>query len=118
MKKGNIIFVCFVLLVAGVWFLMAKPTDKAGDKWAEVMVDGQLNGRYPLFEDCELNINDKNRLVIKDGTVDMTDANCPDKICVHHQPISKIGETIVCLPNRVVVTITGQKDEKIDIIVQ
>jgi len=44
-------------------------------------------------------------LVIKDGKADMISAECPDHICVHHAPISHKGETIVCLPNRVVVEI-------------
>ncbi len=118
MKKSNVIFICAVLIVSvGLWFAL-KPSDTAGEKWAEIMVDGKLKGRYSLSENCVVDIDQKNQLVIQEGKADMTDADCPDKLCVNHPPVSKIGETIVCLPNRVVVTIVGSKSEKMDIIVQ
>lgn len=44
-------------------------------------------------------------LVISDGKADMESADCPNQICVHHGAISHTGETIVCLPNRVVIEI-------------
>ncbi len=51
-------------------------------------------------------------LTIKDGKADMTYADCPNQICVHHAAIMNVGETIVCLPNRVVVEVGGAEDEK------
>ena len=47
-------------------------------------------------------------LVIKDGKADITEADCPDKLCVHQAPISREGEALVCLPHRVVVTVRGE----------
>ena len=44
----------------------------------------------------------------------MLEANCPDEICVHHKPISKNGETIVCLPNKVVVVIKNGIEREVD----
>jgi len=44
-------------------------------------------------------------LVINKGEVYMESADCPNQICVHHSRISRKGETIVCLPNRVVIEI-------------
>lgn len=44
-------------------------------------------------------------MVIEDGKVYMQEADCPNQICVHHTPISHRGETIVCLPNRIVIEI-------------
>ena len=48
-----------------------------------------------------------NTVVIENGTVYMKDADCPDKLCEKTGKISKNGETIVCLPHRVVVEIQG-----------
>lgn len=45
-------------------------------------------------------------LVIKDGKAYMLEADCPNQICVHHSAISHKGETIVCLPNRIIIEIT------------
>lgn len=50
----------------------------------------------------------RNLLVIKDGKASMKEADCPDKICVAHKPICKKGETIVCLPHKVVVEVRGE----------
>ena len=44
-------------------------------------------------------------LIICDGKADMESADCPNQICVHHSSISHKGETIICLPNRVVIEI-------------
>lgn len=75
---------------------------------------GKEIGVYPLNEDKEIVIGDGdyyNTLVIKDGKADITDASCPDKICVNHRKVAFEGERIVCLPNRLTVRIekTGQK---------
>ena len=55
-----------------------------------------------------------NVLVIRDGKADMKEADCPDKLCVHQKAISAENESIVCLPNRVVVTVTNSKKEGMD----
>lgn len=44
-------------------------------------------------------------LIIKEGEAYMQEADCPNQICVHHSPISHKGESIVCLPNRVIIEI-------------
>ena len=63
------------------------------DKNASVTVEGYQGG--------------SNTVVIENGTVYMKDADCPDKLCEKTGKISKNGETIVCLPHRVVVEIQG-----------
>lgn len=73
-----------------------------------ITVDGELFGSYPLDEDRVVSIGDSNRCKIEDGRVSMEWADCPDQICVEHMPLDRAGETIVCLPNRVVVEIQGK----------
>lgn len=46
-----------------------------------------------------------NVLVIHNGTAAVTEASCPDGICVKHKSISLRNESIVCLPNKVIVEI-------------
>ena len=58
----------------------------------------------------ELNLTEEtnyNLISVADGTVTMEEADCKDQICVHHKPISSAGESIICLPHRLVVEITG-----------
>lgn len=53
-----------------------------------------------------------NLLSVSDGEVRMEAADCRDQICVHHSPISSGGESIICLPHRLVVEIVGGSDKE------
>ena len=52
-----------------------------------------------------------NIIDIKDGQVSMTEADCHNQVCVHHKPIEKNGQSIICLPHKVVVEIVSSKGE-------
>ncbi len=77
---------------------------------AVITVDGDPYGTYPLDTDTEISIEDDNKtitntVVIKNGEVYMKEASCPDRLCVHQGKKSRDGASIVCLPNKVVVTV-------------
>ena len=44
----------------------------------------------------------------------MIEASCPDKVCVRQHPVSGQGESLVCLPNQVVVEIQNGPEEGLD----
>jgi hypothetical protein len=94
---------------------------KEGSK-VVVFVNGKVNDTFALKEDTEYTVRQDNgaynTFIIKDGHVDMTDANCPDKLCVKDRDIQYNNETIVCLPNNVVLQITDGEDNDVDIIAQ
>lgn len=84
-----------------------------------VTVDGKEFGRYSLSEEQQINITDAkgritNVLLIQDGHADMIEADCPDQLCVHQSRISHENENIVCLPNKVVVTVVGGETSDLD----
>lgn len=113
-----IIFVVLLLIFAGAKLLHR-------DAGAEVVieVDGAEYGTYPLDREAEIPImdndgNETNLLVIKDGKADMIEANCPDLLCVHQKAISYQGETIVCLPNKIVVSVKGGEESQVDTVAQ
>ena len=75
---------------------------------AVVTLDGVEIGRFELSEDTSVPIPSEwgcNTLEIRDGKASVSDADCPDKICAAHFPISMEGESIVCLPHRLVIYI-------------
>ena len=51
-----------------------------------------------------------NLISVTDGTVVMEAADCKDQICVHHKPITSRGESIICLPHRLVIEVVGDDD--------
>ncbi len=121
-RKNDLIFLGIVAaLVFLVYLAMVTSSgsiDESMDAGVEITVDGELYGVYPLQTDTEITIAPKgetaNVLVIAGGQADMREADCPDKLCVHQRAISKTNETIVCLPNRVVVTVVGGRESEID----
>ena len=52
-----------------------------------------------------------NSIEIKDGTIGVYDADCPDKICVHTAYISDGVQPVVCVPNRLVIRIEAARQE-------
>ena len=83
-----------------------------------VTVDGSTYGTYSLAQNQRVEIiidgATTNILEIQDGKADMVEADCPDKLCVHQKAISKNNETIICLPNKVVVQVTGGEESEFD----
>ena len=114
MKKNDWILVAVILVLAGIGFLIYTSSGKQTAGIVEVTVDVELFGTYSLRKEHEIKINDTNHLVIKDSQADMIEADCPDQICVDHMSISKNKETIVCLPNKVIVEIVGGEDAELD----
>ena len=105
--KNDLFLVFSILLVALIFFLILIFTAQKG-KSVKVILDGNVEYVLNLNQNTKKTISQNenhNLLIIKDGKAYIKSADCPDKICVHHKPISNVGETIVCLPNRVVIEI-------------
>lgn len=119
-RKNDIIFISAVLLVAFVGFLVFNAFQTEG-KYAQVIVDGEVVAQYPLDKDITEEItphnNQSNVLFITNGKAFIAGADCPDKICVKHRGISKVGETITCLPHKLVIKISADKSEELDIVI-
>lgn len=120
--RNDCILILSVLFVAVAGIVYLTFFRSAGDT-VTVTVDTEVYGVYSLSEDRIQDIytgengQHHNRLVIKDGKAFVEAASCPDGICVAHKPVFRDGESIICLPNRVVVTVDlADKTEAPDII--
>ena len=81
-----------------------------------VRVDGQETGRFSLSENGTYELNGgTNILRIENGVAYLTDANCPDQLCVHQGKISMTGQVITCLPNKLTVSVYGT-EESVDLV--
>ena len=58
----------------------------------------------PLDEDKTIDLK-TNVIEIKNGRVDVVSAECKNQICVNHKTISKKGEQIACIPNKILITV-------------
>lgn len=115
-----LLLLAVLLIIFGVAALRHTKAGTGGT--VRVEVDGKTYGTYSLKQDQTIAIKQEgkvtNVLKISDGYADMVRADCPDKICVHQRKIHAEGETIVCLPNEVVVSIEDGEDPEYDAVVQ
>ena len=109
---GDIVIVLAVVAVS-VFLITQSVIGAAGGSDLEIRVttNGEEALVHSLGDDAEeLTVRGyvgDSYLEVKDGRVRMIDSACPDKLCVKTGWISRPGESIVCLPNRVVIEITG-----------
>ena len=104
-----------VILLLSVAAILVMYFTRQPGAYVRISQDGEVVHKFPLDEDRTIPYDTvsggHNVVVIAEGQVSVTEANCPDQICVHHVPLSDAGGTpIVCLPNRLVVEIIGPAD--------
>lgn len=102
----DFLVIAALLAVAGVAAAVTAFVARPGS-YVSVRVDGEEVARYPLVQErrVTLEYGGVNRLVIADGRAYIESADCPDKVCVHTHPITEVGQTVVCLPHRLVIVI-------------
>lgn len=124
MTRGDKYLIVFVLILTIISLGFIKTQALSNDnKYISVQVNGEEIKKIIYDEKIigkTIPIETKygyNLLEIGDNKVRVIEASCPDKIDVKQGYISNIGETIICLPNKLVVEIKGMdKDNQIDMI--
>ena len=108
--KNDIILICALLLLAlAVWGVLRLTRERGGE--AVVTVDGRLAATIPLTVDATVPVGAEqgflNVVEVSGGRVRVREADCPDRLCVRQGWISYDGESIVCLPHKLIVTVRG-----------
>lgn len=113
--KKDWILVGVIIAVAALAYLSHYLLRDTGVGNVVVKVNGEIEGVYDLGEDQEIVVNGgTNRLEIKNGSVRMIEADCPDQLCVHQRAISVDRENIICLPNKVIAEVQSKSRSEID----
>lgn len=114
-KKKDFALAAIIVIVALLAFLAHELIGSEGAGKVIIKVNGEIEGTYSLAEDREVEINGgTNLLQIKNGEADMIEADCPDQLCVNQKAISLRNESIICLPNKVVVEIESSEGGELD----
>lgn len=126
MKKRDLIVIFCALLAAGALYLLSQLS--LGGEMASVVatIDGEEVLRKPLAvagvyeirqDDGSLNV-----IAVEGGAVHMQEANCRDGLCIRQGEMKSAAKTIVCLPHKLVVKLSGEEilteEEELDIIIQ
>ena len=119
--RADIILIAALLLAGGIIAgILLSGSSKGGT--VVVKVDGETVKELPLNENATFEITGSgggsNILVVQDGSAWMEEANCPDKLCVKMGKISRTGQSIVCLPHKVVIEIAGAGSPDVDVYVK
>lgn len=117
LKKLDVIIIIFLLILSFTpYFIFSKTLSKNYiSAYATIKVSNVLYDNIELFslkEKKTLTIqtpNGNNTLLIKNNSLQILDADCNDSICVNQGVISNIGQTIVCLPHKLIIEIKGDE---------
>ena len=112
----DIIFISALILLSAAALLTIHLTKEEGAV-VTVEIDGVAAGEYPLSQNGVFPLNNgTNVLVIENREAYLNFSSCPDHICEKTGKIRYVGQTIVCLPNRLSVTIKGDSGDGVDLV--
>ena len=125
MKKRDIVLITLLLAVALALYFSAQLLGADEVSSVVVTIDGAEVLRKPLAinDSYEIRQDDGsvNVITVENGAVYMKEANCRDGLCVQQGRMRSAAKTIVCLPHKLVVTLSGepaqQEDEDLDVII-
>lgn len=118
-QRGKPLYVWLIIIgiiaavsVAGLFFVRNQQETGAT---VEIYQDGVLQDTFPLEEDRTVSYTTpeggSNTVVIEGGKVRVSEASCPDQVCVRHGPTDQTADPIVCLPNQLVVQVVVPQTE-------
>ena len=107
-----------ILLTALMIWLVPLLLNKDAPAVVRILQDGQEIGIYSVLEDQTISIpyeeEGYNLLLISGGQVSVSDADCPDGLCVRQRAIARNGESIICLPHKLVIQIESKEESDLD----
>ncbi|MCD8190072.1 MAG: NusG domain II-containing protein [Clostridiales bacterium] len=122
-KKRYDLLLLGALVLVGLgltaFVLLSRMTGQTDGLTVTIRQDNEVIATLPLDEDATYAVQDEdgvttNLVVIEDGAVHMEEADCPDQLCVKQGKIRYAGDSLICLPNRVVVEISGEDEQALD----
>ena len=113
LRKADILLFFSFLALAALIAALPLMRSSGNEQMVRIISGREVVGIYPLEKDIEVEVDrggHLNIVSIEDKKVSMKYSDCRNQICVHTGEITRPGETIVCLPNYVIVEITGSRE--------
>jgi hypothetical protein len=121
MKNKLWIIVIAAIFIVSAAIAVFQYTHKTKGQFAEIYQDGVLLQTVDLSKDTEFTLwsdnGGYNTIRVREGTIAVVEASCPDKVCVHQGAVSGGPQPIVCLPNKLVIKVISPSGDVPDIIV-
>lgn len=117
MKKLDKLIFILTLVLSSLSIVFSGSLFKSdAGQTAVIEIDGEIYGKYDLESeksDSVLEIKTKygyNKVVIDKNGICVLESSCKDKLEVLGGYIKNAGEMLVCLPNRLVILIEGERE--------
>ena len=117
-KRKNDLLLIAILLIFAVICLFLITIGKTEGAVIQIVRDKTVIESHPLTVDQQIELSNEsgsNTLLIQDGKASMIAADCPDGLCVQQKAIGYNGETIVCLPHKLVIRVVSGEEGEVDI---
>lgn len=111
-KRGDICTVILVLLLIAVLFVSSFSPLSSSVLKADIYLDGEIERTVLLdgSQDGVLTVGEC-EIEISGGEIRFLSSSCKDGLCVKHGALKNSGDTMACVPNRVVITVRGEKQQ-------
>ena len=112
-RRGDLFAIALVVFIAlGTVFAFLPKGAVSENCVAQIYMDSALIRELPLDADISLDIEGeyRNTIIVENGSIRISESNCPGEDCVHSGSISSPGRSIVCLPNRLEIRVSGASD--------
>ena len=113
LKKADLLIIVPLLVLGFASLLVIISLNGKKGNTVEISVDGKPYGEYSLLEDRTFEISTEygsNTVCISGGKVCISESDCPNHDCERFGKISAPGQTITCLPHRLVLAVSGEPD--------
>ena len=111
-RKGDLLIFVVLIIIGFFTFCNNFFRDEITGNLAILEIDGEIVEKFNLETDLETYRVETeygyNVLEFADGSVSVVEADCPDQICVHFGWIKTVGQTIVCLPHKLIIRIANE----------
>ncbi|MCT7399412.1 MULTISPECIES: NusG domain II-containing protein [Eubacterium] len=119
LKKYDIIAIICVAVIVIISYITVNLLRNDEADTVVIYVDGKIEKKLDLNKNQEYKVNVDNGyniIRIKDKKAKIKESDCSNQTCVNMGTISKDGQTLICLPHKVEVTIVSDDKSEVDVI--
>lgn len=121
MKPGDIVLLLLLVVLSFLPVIIFSYNNASSDavyNTAEISVDGEVIHQIELIDDDGREVyvytddHGHENTIVREGTVvTISEASCPDQLCVRQGDANRVGDTLVCLPHRLLVQVTNDSPD-------
>ena len=121
LKRGDLVVILILAIAVISWFEINKLGETKDERQIVIETNGSVYKTIPMekgmkLQDIHIDLENGNHIdiVVDESGAYVKDVICPDKLCQKTGLVSKVGQSIVCLPNKVVAYVEGKSESEVD----